>query len=266
MKNYKGVVFFDVDGTLIDHLKNIKSPTEKTKESIKKLNKSGYLTILATGRPMSFVNEELLSLGLHGYIGSNGSYAEINNEVIFDYPIEKSKIIDLLGYFEEHKIEYILEGQEASYALDLNGKEITKMVKVFNLEGDIIIDTWNKETVKTNKIVVLPSDENVYNMVYEKYKNEYAFMIQPSGMAFEMYIGEHTKGSGIEKLVEKLGISIKDTYAFGDGENDIEMFQVVKHGIAMGGYHERLEEHAYDFTENVENEGIYKGLKKLKLI
>ena len=34
----------------------------------------------------------------------------------------------------------------------------------------------------------------------------------------------------------------------------------------MGGYHKKLEPYAYDFTEDVENEGIEKGLIKLGLI
>ena len=266
MKKYKGVVFFDVDGTLIDNIKGIKSPTEKTRESIKKLQEAGYLTMLATGRPMSFITEELLNLGLSGYIASNGSYAELEGEIIFDYPIANSDLEELLGYFDENKIEYMLEGQEASYVLDKNGQQLVNLIKIFDINDENFIDKWDIKTVKTNKIIVISSDENIYIMVKEKYRDKYAFMSHPSGKSFEMYISKYTKGYGIEQLINKLGIDQKDTYAFGDGENDIEMFQVVKHGIAMGGHHEGLKEHAYDFTENVENEGIYQGLKKLGLI
>ncbi|MGL5353389.1 MAG: HAD family hydrolase [Clostridium sp.] len=266
MKKYKGVVFFDVDGTLIDCMEGIKTPTEKTKESIKKLNEGGYLTILATGRPMSFVSGELLNLGLHGYIASNGSYAEIDNEIIFDYPIESCKIVELVKFLEDNKIEYILESQKECYASDLNGDAIKELIEISDFGDNTLIDNFDIKTVKVNKVVVMGRDEAIYNKVHEKYKDEYAFMVHPSRLSFEMYIGDYTKGYGVGKLAEKLGIDIEDTYAFGDGENDIEMFQVVKHGIAMGGYHDRLKEHAYDFTENVENEGIYEGLKKLKLI
>lgn len=266
MKNYKGAVFFDVDGTLIDCAKGINVPSDKTIQAIKQLKENGYLTILATGRPMSFVTEELLSLGLEGYIASNGSYAEIDGEIIFDYPIENVKLTELLEYFDDNKIDYILEGQKESYAVNITGGKIREIIDEANIEEGCFVDKWSRETVKTNKIVVVVSEENIYNKVYEKYKEEYAFMKHPGGKSFEMYIGKYTKGYGIEQLITKLGISKEDTYAFGDGENDIEMFQFVKYGIAMGGHHERLKEHAYDFTENVENEGIYEGLKKLKLI
>ncbi|WP_300385469.1 HAD hydrolase family protein [Clostridium sp.] len=46
----------------------------------------------------------------------------------------------------------------------------------------------------------------------------------------------------------------------------MEMFQAVKHGIAMGDHYKGLEEFAFDTTENVENEGITKALIKHGLI
>ncbi|MEG0685611.1 MAG: HAD hydrolase family protein, partial [Coprobacillus sp.] len=175
------------------------------------------------------------SLGLEGYIASNGSYAEIDGKIMFDYPIENIKLTELLEYFDDNKIDYILEGQKESYVVNITGGKIREIIDEANIEEGCFVD-------------------------------KYAFMKHPGGKSFEMYIGKYTKGYGIEQLITKLGISKEDTYAFGDGENDIEMFQFVKYGIAMGGHHERLKEHAYDFTENVENEGIYEGLKKLKLI
>ena len=41
MKNLKGIVFFDVDGTLIDCGKGLYKPSNKTKEAIKKLKENG---------------------------------------------------------------------------------------------------------------------------------------------------------------------------------------------------------------------------------
>ena len=46
-------------------------------------------------------------------------------------------------------------------------------------------------------------------------------------------------------------------------ENDVEMFQVVKHGIAMEDT-TKSRQYAYDFTEDVKMKA--KGLKKHRLI
>ncbi|WP_373205829.1 HAD family hydrolase [Clostridium tertium] len=267
MMNNKGIVFFDVDGTLIDWRKGIYTPTNATKEAINKLKANGYLTVLATGRPKSSITNEIVDLGLNGYIASNGAYAEIENELIFNECINNKKLEDILSFLEENDIVYILEGQENNYVLDINNEKVRDLVIKANLGIENFTEDWEKDTVKTSKIIAIGKDINSYKLVCDKYKDEgLAFMANQFGDTFEIYVSKYTKGYGVDHLLEKLGIDRENAYAFGDGENDIEMFQVVKHGIAMGGYHKGLEEHAFNFTEDVENEGIAKGLKKLELI
>ena len=41
------------------------------------------------------------------------------------------------------------------------------------------------------------------------------------------------KGTGISKMLEYYGIDRSQAMAFGDGNNDIEMFQAVDMGVAM---------------------------------
>jgi Cof subfamily protein (haloacid dehalogenase superfamily) len=262
----KGIVFFDVDGTLIDCFKGITKPTEKTRESIKKLKENGYLTMLATGRSKSCLDEGLLSLGLDGYITSNGSYADIDDKIIFSYPINKEKLVEIVEYLNENNMDYILEGQELNYLSSSNNEKLNDLLKGANIGQDVLTDKWDINDIECNKIIAIINTEDDYNKTVEKYSEEFAFMKHPYGISFEIYKSEYTKGYGVTELADILQINMENTYAFGDGENDIEMFQAVKHGIAMGGYHELLEEHAYDFTEDVENEGISKGLKKLGLI
>lgn len=75
-----------------------------------------------------------------------------------------------------------------------------------------------------------------------------------------------TKGDAITELIEKLGIDKKDTYAFGDADNDVEMMQAVGTGIAMGRHSEKVGEVASMVTGTVKEEGITMALKKLGLI
>ena len=69
-----------------------------------------------------------------------------------------------------------------------------------------------------------------------------------------------------QELIEKLGIDKKDTYAFGDADNDVEMMQAVGTGIAMGRHSEKVGEVASMVTGTVKEEGITMALKKLGLI
>ena len=52
--------------------------------------------------------------------------------------------------------------------------------------------------------------------------------------ALELYLKKNTKGTAILKAIEYLGIPIENTFAFGDGKNDIEMLSTVGCGMAIG--------------------------------
>ena len=75
-----------------------------------------------------------------------------------------------------------------------------------------------------------------------------------------------TKGDAIVELIDKLGIDKKDTYAFGDADNDVEMMEAVGTGIAMGRHSEAVEKVASMITGTVKEEGITTALEKLGLI
>jgi len=264
--NKKGVVFFDIDRTLIDWQKGINDPTESTRESINRLKANGYLTMLATGRPRNLITQNLINLELDGIVGSNGAYIEIDGKVIFNEYIDNEKLKELIEFLEEHDMEYMLEGEEINYIKDRTNSMIVKLLEDAGFKEENICLDWDINEVKVPKIIVLTQERENYLKAYEKFsKLGFAFMDNEGGM-FEIYDERYNKGYGVKKLLEMLNISKEDSYAFGDGENDLEMFQEVKHGIAMGGYFEKLGEYAFDFTEDVQNEGITKGLEKLGLI
>ncbi|WP_177167578.1 HAD hydrolase family protein, partial [Planococcus faecalis] len=75
-----------------------------------------------------------------------------------------------------------------------------------------------------------------------------------------------TKASGIKKLIRATGHSIEDTIAFGDGLNDLDMMDVAGYSVAMANGHEETKKRASYVTEHVDNDGLAKAFKHLKLI
>ncbi|MGL5575688.1 MAG: HAD family hydrolase [Sarcina sp.] len=266
MHNIKGIVFFDVDGTLIDCRKGIEEPSQKTKDAIKKLRENGYLTILATGRPMSFLAEPLLTLGLDGYITSNGTYIELNSEAIFDDAIQKDVMDTIIDELNKERIDYLLEGQSKSYINSFETPGSKKVLDGFALPLENITDEWHKDEISISKIVIIDDGQATFKDFMLKYDNDFVFMQHPGQTSYDMYRKGCTKAYGIKHLIEKLEIPVEKTYAFGDGENDIEMFELVAHGIAMGDSHKDLLPHAYDKTDSVADEGIYNALVKMEMI
>ena len=76
----------------------------------------------------------------------------------------------------------------------------------------------------------------------------------------------YNKAVGIEKMLEYLGIDRKNTYAFGDSNNDIEMLDYVEYGVAMGNAYPEILERAKYSTKSIYEDGIYYGLKEFGLL
>ncbi|MGL5821643.1 MAG: HAD family hydrolase [Sarcina sp.] len=266
MEDIKGIIFFDVDGTLIDCRKGIEEPSAKTKEAISRLKENGYLTILATGRPMSFLGEPLLGLGLDGYITSNGTYIELDSKEMFNDAIKSEVMNAIIDHLNNEQIDYLLEGQAKSYINSFETEGSKKVLSGFALPIENITDKWTKDEISISKIVIIDNETQAFKDFMIKYGNDFVFMQHPGQTSYDMYRKGCTKAYGIQHLIDELNIPKEKTYAFGDGENDIEMFELVEYGIAMGDSHQELLKHAYAKTDNVANEGIYNALVKMELI
>ena len=59
---------------------------------------------------------------------------------------------------------------------------------------------------------------------------------------------------------------MEDVYVFGDGLNDIEMFKCAGTAVAMGNALPEVKKHADIITTHVDEDGVWNGLKQLKLI
>ena len=75
-----------------------------------------------------------------------------------------------------------------------------------------------------------------------------------------------TKGSGVQAVLDMYNDPEGITYGFGDSMNDASLLQSTNIGIAMGNACDELKQYADYITDNIENDGIYKALKKYGLL
>ena len=72
----------------------------------------------------------------------------------------------------------------------------------------------------------------------------------------ELAAPEVTKASGLAFVAEHLGFSPKETVAFGDGENDVELLEWAAFGVAVANAHERVLAVADWVCPSAEVEGV----------
>ena len=77
------LLFFDIDGTLIDCNLGIYSISDNVKEALDKLKENGHDVFLATGRCKCFIVDEVMNYPFSGYVTCNGGYVEYLNQPIY---------------------------------------------------------------------------------------------------------------------------------------------------------------------------------------
>ena len=74
------------------------------------------------------------------------------------------------------------------------------------------------------------------------------------------------KGTAVTQLSAHLGIDIKNTIAFGDSMNDLEMLQTAGYSVCMGNGSKRLKSVANMVCPPVNKDGLYRAFLQLGLI
>lgn len=260
----KKAVFFDVDGTLIDCLNGITDITPRVKKSIRKLQAEGNYVFVATGRPYAFLNDNLLNFGFDGFVLTNGAYVQVRDKCIYKKSINKSCIKDLVDKFNRLNIQYMLQGETYSYIKD-EYKKLRSVYDAYKIPEKYLKGKYKTEEVDVYKIELLCSDKKGIDYCLSLKDDGYDYICDTKTGYFELYSRANTKASGILKVLDFLNIPLENSYAFGDGKNDIEMLSTVGCGIAMGNAHASVKNYAEEITDTVQNDGIALGIEKFIL-
>lgn len=260
----KKIAFFDVDGTLIDCTNRIMDMSDRVKKAIKDFQKAGNKAFIASGRPYAFLNKELLNFGFDGFILVNGGQVLINNETKFLSSIDKEFVKDIVLNCEKLNIDYCLQGPKYSY-LKEGFDKIKNYYKIYDISRDFLKFEFNIDDVDTLKIEMFPSNEEGCKYCESLNKDNFNCFKNYPGEVYELYPVKNSKSKGVLKAIEFEKILLENSYAFGDGRNDIEMIQTVGHGVAMGNAVAELKKVSAEFTDSMKNDGVAIYLEKVLL-
>jgi Cof subfamily protein (haloacid dehalogenase superfamily) len=253
------IVFFDIDGTLLDHEKNLPATT---KEAIVRLKQNGVFVAIATGRAPFMFESLREELEIDSFVSFNGQYVVFENEPIYQNPLNTLKIEEL----------YLKAKEKAHPLVFMNHQTMKSSVKhhehiEISLGGlkfahpDHDGEFYANRDLFQTLLFCEEGEEDFYREAYPEFTfirwHPYSVDILPAG---------GSKAEGIKKMIDRLGFKPEDVYAFGDGLNDFEMLQAAGTGVAMGNAVPELKGHANLVTRNVDEDGIWHGLKELKLI
>ncbi|WHY02482.1 Cof-type HAD-IIB family hydrolase [Neobacillus sp. DY30] len=256
----RSMIFFDIDGTLLTHDKEL---PQSTKESIFKLKELGHEVAIATGRAPFMFEDLRKELDINTYVSYNGQYVVYKGDVLFTNPLKISSLEKLTAAALQNNHPVVFMDHE-------------------DMRANVPEHAYIKESIDTLKINVFPTHDPHYykgrelfqtllfcpegeEKQYEQVYSDFDF-VRWHPVSVDILPSGGSKAKGIEKIVEALDIPKERQYAFGDGLNDMEMLSAIHNSVAMGNAEESVKAVAKYVTKSVEDNGITHGLQMVGLL
>lgn len=257
MKTFHRLAFFDLDGTLLDAHSKI---TPEVKHALQELPRRGTLPFLATGRCDVEIQKWLKEGNLHASITMNGQYAQIGGDPVFEETIKRSlceKLHDeaakknkALAFYTPHKMTLTHHNELAKRCYGHIHEPLPP------LEPDAYLKR------EPNMMLLLTETDDEY---FRAHFPELTFY-RNGPFALDVVNHGVDKGTAVKQIVKALNDPTLETYAFGDGPNDLALLDACDHAVAMGNALPAVKERASYITADNTAGGILQALKHYDLL
>jgi Cof subfamily protein (haloacid dehalogenase superfamily) len=257
----KTIIFFDVDNTIYHNA--LSEIPYQTKKLLHELSSNPDVILgLATGRGITKLEIIKDVLDLFKYkVLINGSVVYMNNEIIYEYPIDITDIEEVLSITKGNDFNVGMVGI-ADEAVNYSDQRVLEGMK--DLRGlQLRVDP---EFYLKNKIYQLwmfaDSEEHILNVS----RNLTKFDVYPWHQGGADFVYPFiNKSFGIRKALEH-----EEDYRLicvGDGANDIKMIEMADIGIAMDNTRfSELKEKADFIAPHIEADQLYEFFKSINLV
>ena len=253
--------FFDIDGTLYSHRTH--TIPASAQEALQRLHQSGIRIFLATGRSRNVFEEVpvLNELPIDGAVTLNGAYCFDRDGLIHHDPIHPDAIAALMAWLEVYPSPCgFIEG-ERSYVNFYNDR----VHAVHTAIRTPLLPIGDLSRGLTHPIYqILLYLDTECRLPLPTLPHTRSARWHTGGLdIFPITAG---KSNGVQKVLAHYGIHPEEAIAFGDAENDLDMFSVVGHAVAMGNGSPEIKAAAEFVTTDVDADGIYNALHHYGLI
>lgn len=272
MKKTIKLIGLDLDGTTLDDNKEIRP---RVKAAIQKAIQKGIIVMPATGRQLSGIPEEFLSIpGVRYALTANGAMVydlQEEKELYTDY-FPKEIALSMIEYLSDKDILITMYQGGRGYTsnLDFTGYEeivspkMLEYMKSTREEVSSLKEVVENDEDKIEKFSILFKDAQLRAKTLEElHARKDNCTTSSIHMNLEINTITANKGDGLIELGKKLGISREEIMAIGDGGNDAEMINAVGFGVAMGNASEDLKQMADYVTASYTEDGVAVAIEKI---
>jgi len=263
----KKVLVLDIDGTLTNSKKEI---TPATKEALIETQEQGHIVVVASGRPTAGIVKiaDELELGRFGGYVLSFNGARITNwktkEIIYQNVLSNEMIKPLYDFAIDNNLglvsyedNCVITGTRHDEYMELEArinsisiKDVTNFIEYVDFPVNKCLFTASLDVAEQKEKELA----ELYGDRASIYRSEPFFIeVMPEGV---------DKAASLDKLVNALGLSQKDTIAVGDGFNDMSMIKYAGIGVAMKNAQDKVKEAADYITLSNDEDGVVDVINK----
>lgn len=240
MSKYK-LISFDMDGTLLNSNKEI---SQSSLEWIKKAVDCGKEVILSTGRCVAELSgyiEQIPHLRYINCVSGALVYDLKENKEIYSnaIPVDKVKKILEISKLEDSMLHLMRNDsivQQCDYE-NMRHFQMEKYKPLFKKVSTKVEDIYRfyeENSFPVEKLNIYHVSSAERDRTKKRLGALGLVLVNAEETSVEISAKGVTKGVGLMKLCEHLGISVEETIAVGDSDNDIEILKAAGLSVAMG--------------------------------
>jgi Cof subfamily protein (haloacid dehalogenase superfamily) len=268
-------VAFDLDGTLLKD----GVISSYAKQAIRLLSNYGIIVIIATGRGLPIIPNELQVLeGIKYIVSSSGACITdaSTRENIYRNEIDKKTAVKVIKCIEKYDgASSLIHPDKATYSLRFlekarknANKESIKQFKVqYKAVAHLALNMkWKvkKSRKPIEKIDALfDSKDQCANVVEEIKDNHPLEALTTNGLDVEITRRNTNKATGLEYLCKIEKMNISEIVGFGDSQNDYSMLQKCGYAVVMGNANDQLKSIADYVAPHINEDGAACSVVKL---
>ena len=248
------IVFFDLDGTLLTSNLEVQASSI---QAIAHLREAGGIPVIATGRSICEIDYVFQATGIHTCVAMNGQYVMYEGNTIFENPIDVNEVLALHQFAETKGHSLSFYNTERVTVNKANDSLVEKnCVRIGAPYPEVADRPFLNEPTHLMVLFCKEGEEAEYQNKFPTFQ-----FVRHSPYNCDVFPAHISKATGIKELLNYTNFDLNNTYAFGDGLNDLEMFSLVKHPIAMGNSLEIVKQHAEYITQSNNEDGIATGIQ-----
>lgn len=276
LKNNIRLIATDIDGTWLNDAVKM---SKYNLDFIKQLAADEINVVLVTSQPLEMLLSDVLTSGHIKYsITSNGAvvYDHLNDVIIENNVLAKDDAIILLEHVRKTKPVLTVATDEgimtdrSTFAniVSSSAEEHAKIIKIFEDNRPVYDRVQFDDNIKASVEKVhlnyanLEDKDKAVAYLSSIYTNDEHHITSSHFSNVEITHRDATKYAAVLRIAQELNIDSNSVLTIGDGQNDLGMFEVSSHSVAMVNGHADVKAKANYVTEvDNDNSGWSKFIK-----